>query len=377
MNRLILIGNGFDLAHGLDTRYNDFILWYLKKCFKQAYIQGQYVDEICTIEKTHLAHQFSPIGDPISDYIGALYKKNELHLLFGLSKESFYITTLRNRAPKQTPFEATLKLDFPKKLLLQCNLEKWVDVENEYYTALKEILNSKLNTEQKEKALDKLNLALNLIKKELTEYLGTIPTDIRQPAFNDILASPINRNELLKTNLARNVAPKDTLVLNFNYTDTIEQYIQNNAATKKTTINYIHGKLNDPHNPIIFGFGDELDADYAKMELEKTKGYFEHIKSFGYFKTSNYYNLIRFLDSDEYQVFILGHSCGLSDRTMLNMIFEHENCKSIKIYYYQENKQKNNYTELTQEISRHFKDKLMMRRKIVSIDKSSPMPQVE
>ena len=28
MNRIILIGNGFDLAHGLPTRYEDFINWY-------------------------------------------------------------------------------------------------------------------------------------------------------------------------------------------------------------------------------------------------------------------------------------------------------------------------------------------------------------
>ena len=28
MNRLVLIGNGFDLAHGLKTRYEDFINWY-------------------------------------------------------------------------------------------------------------------------------------------------------------------------------------------------------------------------------------------------------------------------------------------------------------------------------------------------------------
>ncbi|MGI4750703.1 MAG: AbiH family protein [Janthinobacterium lividum] len=37
MNRLILIGNGFDLAHGMKTSYNDFILWYLKKCFEEAF----------------------------------------------------------------------------------------------------------------------------------------------------------------------------------------------------------------------------------------------------------------------------------------------------------------------------------------------------
>ena len=28
MNRLVIIGNGFDLAHGLKTRYEDFINWY-------------------------------------------------------------------------------------------------------------------------------------------------------------------------------------------------------------------------------------------------------------------------------------------------------------------------------------------------------------
>ncbi len=29
MNKLILIGNGFDLAHGLKTSYRDFLPWYL------------------------------------------------------------------------------------------------------------------------------------------------------------------------------------------------------------------------------------------------------------------------------------------------------------------------------------------------------------
>ena len=36
MNKLILIGNGFDLAHNLETSYNDFILWYLKKSYDRC-----------------------------------------------------------------------------------------------------------------------------------------------------------------------------------------------------------------------------------------------------------------------------------------------------------------------------------------------------
>lgn len=31
INRIILVGNGFDLAHGLATRYADFINWYWKQ----------------------------------------------------------------------------------------------------------------------------------------------------------------------------------------------------------------------------------------------------------------------------------------------------------------------------------------------------------
>ena len=31
MNKLIIVGNGFDLAHGLKTSYKDFTEWYLEK----------------------------------------------------------------------------------------------------------------------------------------------------------------------------------------------------------------------------------------------------------------------------------------------------------------------------------------------------------
>ncbi|WP_172334587.1 AbiH family protein [Mucilaginibacter sp. SG564] len=36
MKRLILIGNGFDLAHGMRTGYNDFIKAYVTSCLKSS-----------------------------------------------------------------------------------------------------------------------------------------------------------------------------------------------------------------------------------------------------------------------------------------------------------------------------------------------------
>lgn len=71
----------------------------------------------------------------------------------------------------------------------------------------------------------------------------------------------------------------------------------------------------------------------------------------------------------------MDYSCGLSDRVMLNTIFEDENCRSIKIYYHRRENESDHYTELVQNISRHFRDKPLMRKKIVSKEYSSPLPQ--
>ena len=35
MKKLFIIGNGFDLAHNLNTRYSDFMLWYVNKIVRQ------------------------------------------------------------------------------------------------------------------------------------------------------------------------------------------------------------------------------------------------------------------------------------------------------------------------------------------------------
>lgn len=88
-------------------------------------------------------------------------------------------------------------------------------------------------------------------------------------------------------------------------------------------------------------------------------------------ETDNYKRLLEFIDSGIYQIIILGHSCGNSDRTLLNTLFEHENCVSIKPYYYQHKDEKSgeikdNYSEIVRNISRSFTNKKSMRDKVVN-----------
>ncbi|HEY1062903.1 MAG TPA: AbiH family protein [Daejeonella sp.] len=370
MNRLILLGNGFDLAHGLQTRYNDFILWYLKKSFSKVEIGSGHKDSLMEIESRYefitFFHNSRTTKNELIDY----YYNTGFDQFFG--NESLYF---QPSVRHTNPFIVTLST-LMQALISNCNNANWVEIENEYYKVLKEILNK--GYQQKE-YLKSLNASMRTLVAELREYFRTIKVKNTTDKVLEIFASPILFRELtyIEGSTPVSQVAKLTHILNFNYTDTAALYASSSRfSSEEIELNYIHGCASDPDKPLIFGFGDELDSDYATLELSKINDYFEFIKSFGYLKTSDYYSLLRFIESDDYQVLIMGHSCGLSDRTMLNMLFKHKHCRSIKIYYHVTADGENNFTELTQEISRHFKDKEMLRERVVNFQFCKPMPQM-
>ena len=55
--------------------------------------------------------------------------------------------------------------------------------------------------------------------------------------------------------------------LNFNYTKTLNIYYKKNNTGKDIVfMNHIHGELNSNDNLINFGYGDEMDEEYKKIE---------------------------------------------------------------------------------------------------------------
>ena len=90
------------------------------------------------------------------------------------------------------------------------------------------------------------------------------------------------------------------------------------------------------------------------------------MKSIRYMEADNYRKMLEFIESAPFQVCIMGHSCGMSDRTLLNTLFEHENGVSIKPYYYKKEDGTDNYLELVQNIYRNFTDMKLMRDKVVN-----------
>lgn len=357
-NRLILIGNGFDIAHGHKTKFEDFILDYLANTIKTFLIQNnKYEDELVILNFKNSYLNYTPRT--------LINPQNVIEIIESL-KRNFGL-------------QIKFKTKFCEILLNSALNKNWVNIEAVYFeTLLYEMKKSRKEEWNTNIAI--LNNQLRFVQSTLISYLEEIQESNNKkfeikPLIN-CFTENFNRKDISTSNIDIDKKVQNMLFLNFNYTNFLDTYVENiENSINVQTIN-IHGKIGEEdNNPIIFGFGDEHDKEYLEFEEKKNNILFEHIKSFKYLQTDNYYRLLRFLESNYFQVHIYGHSCGITDRTMLNHIFEHENCKSIKIFYHQKDDGRNNYTEKTYEISRHFNNKGTMRKKVIPFNLSIPMPQ--
>lgn len=358
MNRLIIIGNGFDLAHDLKTSYSDFICDYLINSCKQFLSDLNFRDPL-----THITCTDSSYLPEIAD----------LKLTKESIKEDFNLIR-NNRGIQVRTFGTTFSNSLDKILNY-----KWADLETAFFEELYSMKHIHKGESQVQQAKI-INDRFEHLKKLLIEYLKKEqnkldPKTMDMAQIINCFTELFNNKQQSLAHIPSDSEPENLYFLNFNYTKTAEIYAQKCNTIISSECNYIHGSIDRSYGNPIFGFGDELSKKYLEFEDEMNNELFRHIKSFEYLKTSNYNSLLRFIESGEFQVQIFGHSCGISDRTMLNHIFEHMNCKSIKLFYYQ-NGSDNDFTDKTYEISRHFtKNKGDLREKLVPMDASIPMPQ--
>lgn len=368
MNRLVLIGNGFDLAHGLRTSYVDFINWYWESVGERILHEstGVVSDILCSFTlipsryystwfqywSGHHLHKSDPFSPWKGDEVVNLLKENR-----GLCNFKYLSR-------------------FFEQINKSIELKKWVDIESEYYHHL--VTESELSSRF---SYRKLNKQLEFLRDKLIEYLKketeketAIIESIESKIYCNIL------NEETDVNYARahrldnswgrpGQEPSNIMLLNFNYTNTPESYRRNH---QNVSINYIHGQLTHPES-VIFGYGDELDKTFPDLKELDDQECLRHVKSINYVEADNYRKLREFIESDLFQVVIMGHSCGNSDRTLLNRLFEHPNCVSVKPYYYIKEDGTDNYSELVQNIYRNFTDMNMMRDRVVSKVRTEPL----
>lgn len=456
MNRLILIGNGFDLAHGMKTGYNHFI----------EYLWGEIFKELCEISRSSPGNLIERKDkfDLIKFKHSEIERKEDCIIIKVKNATTIYKVIQVNDSANSTEnirelLIDTLKFNYYNKffeIITKGYITKnWSDVEADYYKALKEA--HKVGKE----SVKTLNKEFNCIKELLKNYLNTQMLSSKNEDIINLIYSPISsedvslgswdvyvgnvysklkqcydnptqklysffgtpyKNELdrikskcsTKENSHNGEAPIDLeklrtevkslletkskltyfhpffleaeriMLLNFNYTyteDPYEKYAYQSLNSKDMVDTcHIHGTLDDAHNHMIFGYGDEEADEYKELENSNIPGLLENVKSINYLEASNYRKMERFIESGPYQIFLMGMSCGLADRTMLRKLFQHKNCLSIKPFYYEweeSGAKKTNYTEIIQNVSRCFSDKDLLRSIVVNRQYCEALPQID
>jgi len=381
VNKLFLVGNGFDLALGLKTNYADFMFWLLKKqLIKAASNYGRQV-----APKAYKGHFSEHHGSYDTLFIHGFSSSELFDVLFeeGYNEIPEKIAELKN-LEDLIKFVKIYNIKIKPKsedLLFkatydQCELG-WVDIEETYFKLIQIIINdNKVDLLEKIRAL---NNELQFISNELKKYLKTLDVNLdisEAEKYNNQIQQKLKSTDFIIEDLkSKDIELGQYYFLNFNYTDSLSKVIDHNIELKDDSfINHIHGSVKDD-SPLVFGYGDEMHEFYKKIEDLRENEFFKHIKSFRYFQNNKYRDLLRFLNSNYFQVCIYGHSCEISDRVMLNEIFEHKNCVSIKVYFYKDKSGNDDFTSKTMNISRHFNSNKLMREKIVEFNHEDEIPQ--
>lgn len=346
MNRLIIIGNGFDLAHGLPTRFSNFYLAHIKDALKKFRIRNPLIhaEGFTYHDFLSLEYQSSgPIGEGYTP-LREINLDNEADL-----KEIVRIT-------HKTSHRLKLKGLF-NSLIPKNDIENWVDVERIYFNQLRKAASNTNDLDTNLSEVEILNKSLRVFMQYFEDYLNKeicplINPEIKIEAFESIFSRPSDRH----------------YVVNFNYTNLIELY---NRYSVSSNVTHIHGQVN---NNMVFGYGDEHNDHYKAFENFQENHFLEFSKSPWYTTDQGYLRMINFMDNVLFEVYIIGHSCGLSDRTLLKGIFEHPNCRKITLFH---RGSMESHRSAAINLSRHFDNKNDMRKKVVPYQKANRCPQFD
>lgn len=365
-NKIIILGNGFDISHGLKTTFENFMINYLTKLINQ-FVNSEIKRDQDLMNYYDLESPFMKLqsvkwrdGDPTKNnvIVSEMILKNSFNHLRDFDN-FFKNTTIFFRYTPSIFLQSLIKFD---------KENGWLDFELCYYDLLID-----LTKKNDIVGVRGLNKQMFEIKKELIHYLGHINRDIdllhkmNSQNFFDFKEEYYSSFDIEDLDENQNV-----LFLNFNYTNTLRIY--NFSRIINISFINIHGELKDNIEDVILGYGNEDHIEYQLLERKNNIEYLKNIKSIYYLRKPYYNRLKSFLDSGDYEVKIIGHSCSLSDKVLLNQIFENKSCKKIELHHFTK-KEVNSFFNDSINLSKNFNHKLNLRNIVKNFNKYLIIPQ--
>lgn len=357
----VIIGNGFDLSHNLPTSYFHFSEWLIEKFVDQIFqYRFNNVDSNLLKEElkdfTYQKPNRKPYPSPLSGSILNSLTKRDPKILID------YLKSRPNDMGKIINSNFLI-------ILYQKRHVNWFDVEQQYFKLL--VYSEKQSNW--ETLIRKLNEELVYIKAFLIEYLSTIKV------CTDKKVSKFITNQLNDYN--------EIVFIDFNYTGVIKKYLETDLEHLKsrTTIIDIHGSLNAEN--IVFGYGDDQNKDYQILKDKNESMVLEHFKTIDYIMDDKYEKYLDKLNNVlDFNCFVFGHSLGMTDKTLLQEIFDNPKCNKVHIYRRTRNDSKSNCSDEVWQrekfkntsmsllrIMTHEKD---FRSKVVNFTKADIFPSI-
>ena len=339
-SNLLIVGNGFDLEHGLKTQYTDFFDVIDKKAASK--------NEIILNDNKYIIK-----NNKLLSYLIKEYKQNKLQG--------------NNWIDIETELKKIINLIEEIKTNNFIDNMNYYKGENEYTTIYK--IYSKSSYYFKNYLFPFAEAAnyCKYIKKEYDTSIKNLESNLNELTnmLRDYLLEQDISN-LTKTKDISDIDYKITHVLSFNYTDTFRQLYSDIDDDK---IDFIHGSLNK--NNLVLGINETLTEDTANKIVDTVylKKYFQRI----YKKTD--YKYIDWLDHVNFDtVYIHGHSLDESDKEILEKIINSvlkKDTSTVKIFYYDEKHYRQEVTNLIKVLGKDVFQKYYFQNRIIFIKQTS------
>ena len=318
---ILIIGNGFDLAHNLPTKYTDFLKFI--SVVENVFARMSDPFGVEGIDKNILEIIKADMGDKRNNLWANekiwknLYENNYWLNLF--YKNSFKENWIDFEAIISAEVQGILGKYFSDTAHDEGMLPRDIELSVSEYLSKKGIAHTRVKhyklSDFDNCLYDDLKKLVYALELYLTKYISQIPVCNKLKCLDQISVDKI---------------------LSFNYTDTYERVYD---TGKMGEYCYIHGKADSSHNEhnsnIILGIDEFLNEQEQGeiLDFVRFKKFYQRIWKA---TDSSYLDWSKEMDSNNdaiHELYIIGHSLDFTDRDVLRELILHDNVKTHIFYY--------------------------------------------
>lgn len=371
---ILIIGNGFDLAHGLETSYCDFLNFYQAPDFTE-YTESLPIYRKCLQTNLWMKHFIN--------------RQNEMNgkNWIDLEQEIFEVIDILNRFKLENFFSSSsgyylYSVDMNSSFIFK-EINDFLRINTTVTFTLGQHIDKSF-LEQRGYSLilsQPYPETFSIYIRDFDGFINFLYDQLRE--FTEAFQEYILRYVLVKPKkiehkliLKNNDKERDTgklFLLNFNYTNICEKLYGKTQFKRGFDIEtiHMHGNISYPEGCNLV-LGSKTFDDFTKNINPAYNVFQKHNQRHKYgtiYAYQDFYHKIlsRIDENVQINFHVIGHSLDESDRKLLKLIFEVKKHSIIYIYYHKEEVQQNLINNITKIIS---ENEVTSRVRLVKLDDS-------